>query len=248
MKQWSVICFDLDNTLHCHETAFRRAISHLFNEKKQFDPVFQKRMEISANDWYETFKHYSDALWPAYEDGELSTTEYRRARYGKTLETHELDWTDEEADAFQNAYEEVIPSFSTAYEGMKELLKQLQRENMKLGIITNGRTETQWEKIKCLQLADYIPEAHMFISEEVGVKKPAPGIFNTALQKLNAHPSEALFIGDSWELDVAGAMDAGWEAVFLNTRSEKPNTNHTPFAICDSLQEVYRTVVKPEEG
>jgi putative hydrolase of the HAD superfamily len=52
-------------------------------------------------------------------------------------------------------------------------------------------------------------------SAEAGVRKPSPAIFGQALTIAEASASEALHVGDSVTEDVAGAREAGIEAVLL---------------------------------
>lgn len=54
----------------------------------------------------------------------------------------------------------------------------------------------------------------IILSEDVGVHKPYPAIFQYALQVVGAEPASALMIGDSWENDVVGACRAGWQQVY----------------------------------
>ena len=58
------------------------------------------------------------------------------------------------------------------------------------------------------------------VSEEVGVKKPNPEIFNYALQKAHATPEESLMIGDEMAVDIDGARAAGIDQVFFNAKGE----------------------------
>jgi putative hydrolase of the HAD superfamily len=52
-------------------------------------------------------------------------------------------------------------------------------------------------------------------SAEVGVRKPAPAIFERALALAGAGAGEAVHVGDSLDDDVAGARAAGIEAVLV---------------------------------
>jgi putative hydrolase of the HAD superfamily len=54
------------------------------------------------------------------------------------------------------------------------------------------------------------------VSAEAGVAKPAPAIFEHALRGLRCSPRRALFVGDSPETDVAGALGAGMRAVLVD--------------------------------
>ena len=54
------------------------------------------------------------------------------------------------------------------------------------------------------------------VSAQAGVAKPASGIFERALREVQSPPSRALFVGDSPETDVAGALAAGVRPVLLD--------------------------------
>src|SRR4030095_9017761 len=58
--------------------------------------------------------------------------------------------------------------------------------------------------------------APIVASDEVGWRKPAPVIFEHALERLGVKPAEALFVGDRMDLDVAGAQAVGMQAAWVN--------------------------------
>jgi HAD superfamily hydrolase (TIGR01509 family) len=53
-------------------------------------------------------------------------------------------------------------------------------------------------------------------AEEVGVMKPDPRVFRTALERVGASPSESAMVGDMWSYDVLGARRAGVRPVWFN--------------------------------
>ena len=64
---------------------------------------------------------------------------------------------------------------------------------------------------------------NVIISEDVGVNKPNPIIFEYALDKAKAQKAESIMIGDSLEADIYGALNFGMEAIFFNPmQKEKP--------------------------
>lgn len=60
----------------------------------------------------------------------------------------------------------------------------------------------------------------ILISDELGQRKPHAAIFETACQALRIRPHEAIFIGDSPGIDVAGAKAVGMAVIWLNRRGE----------------------------
>ena len=84
----------------------------------------------------------------------------------------------------------------------------------RIGLITNGPAEVQRDKIDLLDLATHVDFA--IISDEFGVAKPDPAIFQEGLRRGEATREETVFIGDSPEFDIAGARAAGIHAIWMN--------------------------------
>jgi putative hydrolase of the HAD superfamily len=89
--------------------------------------------------------------------------------------------------------------------------------SMKLGIVTNGGSETQRRKIRVAGLSDVIPRERVWVSAEVGKAKPNREIFQLALQGLDVSAGDCLFIGDHERNDIAGAIAAGLRAFQVKT-------------------------------
>ena len=92
-------------------------------------------------------------------------------------------------------------------------LKQL-GDSFKLGLITNGQGDMQRAKLATLGLEPFFE--WVLVSGELGVGKPAPGIFAEAAKRAGFALQECAHIGDSLATDVAGAKAAGVLAVWLN--------------------------------
>jgi putative hydrolase of the HAD superfamily len=95
----------------------------------------------------------------------------------------------------------------------------LRDNGLKIGIVSNGRSVKQWEKIIRLGLQHFFHT--VVISEEVGFEKPDTEIFKVALKKLNVKPDEALYVGDTLETDVLGANKSGVVSVRLLKKRQK---------------------------
>ena len=103
-----------------------------------------------------------------------------------------------------------MPGQKRLCEGAREVLGQLAKR-YELHIITNGFVEVQYKKLENSQLRQYFNK--IFISEEIQSPKPSLQIFRHALKSSNARKRESLMIGDSWEVDIVGAMGAGIDQV-----------------------------------
>jgi HAD superfamily hydrolase (TIGR01549 family) len=68
----------------------------------------------------------------------------------------------------------------------------------------------------------------VLISEEFGRRKPHPAIFAEALQQLGAGVDEAIFVGDSFADDVAGAHAAGLRVAWISHSPETMAAKERP--------------------
>ncbi|WP_241758249.1 HAD family hydrolase [Myxococcus landrumensis] len=73
--------------------------------------------------------------------------------------------------------------------------------------VSNGFAGTQRMKLLRAGLYHTVPEG--FFSSEVGVEKPDPRIFLTALEHVRREPAEVLHVGDDPERDIVGAAKVG---------------------------------------
>jgi putative hydrolase of the HAD superfamily len=95
--------------------------------------------------------------------------------------------------------------------GVRATIERL-AERHSVAIVTNGGA-AQRDKLARAGLADVV-EA-VFVSGELGVAKPAPGIFEHALAWSNVAPAECLFVGDDPINDIAPATALGMATAWL---------------------------------
>ena len=93
-----------------------------------------------------------------------------------------------------------------------EVIAYMKRK-YRIGLITNGQTRIQYGKIDRLGIRDEFE--FIIVSEEAGVKKPDPGIFDMALRRLGLPPAACLYIGDHPVNDIEGAARAGMGTIWL---------------------------------
>lgn len=94
----------------------------------------------------------------------------------------------------------------------RQVLDQLHQECV-LGIITDGRSLTQRNKIEALGLDAYIEHQNLFISEETGYSKPSSEPFCSFMKM---YPdSEYFYIGDNPTKDFVAPNQLGWTTICL---------------------------------
>ena len=127
--------------------------------------------------------------------------------------------TPDEALRFQALYAEQQRHI-TLSDTMRCVLDLCRERFAAVGVITNGSVGSQTGKLKSLGMERWVPAQLVFISDAVGVMKPAPEIFRMAQKAAGGGP--CLFVGDSCSQDIAGATACGWKTVWMNRRCEKP--------------------------
>ena len=99
------------------------------------------------------------------------------------------------------------------YEDVPEVLRQIHSMGVKIGLISNTqRCLTSFQTHFALEGLFTVTIS----SSEHGYMKPHPSIFEAALQKVSAGPSEAVMVGDSLAHDVEGARRLGMRAVLVS--------------------------------
>lgn len=132
------------------------------------------------------------------------------------------------AEEMRAHYESAWPRHARLYPEVPALLEEL-AGRYRLAIVSNGLGPEQRLKIAPLGLDRYI-EA-VAISGELGVRKPAPEIFQHALAALGVTPSEAVHVGDDFAADIEGALAARLAAgVWVNRPAALPPERAGPRA------------------
>ncbi len=96
---------------------------------------------------------------------------------------------------------------TSLYDDALPLLQQLQQQGYELGVISNHSTSARPLMEK--HLGALVKSENIIISQEVGIHKPAKGIFRRALKKMRLSPEQAMFVGNSLPVDAIAAVAQG---------------------------------------
>lgn len=97
--------------------------------------------------------------------------------------------------------------------GTRRALDALKSRGAVLGIITDGRSLTQRNKIRALGLDEFFDDENIVISEEFGAEKPSPLGCEFFMKKFP--DAEFCFVGDNPKKDFAAPNALGWKTVCL---------------------------------
>jgi putative hydrolase of the HAD superfamily len=202
------VFFDLDHTLWDFDK----------NSGLAFKRVFKKhKIELSLTDFLKEYEPINFDYWKKYREDRITKEELRRGRLTETFDILKMKFPLDIIDSLAHCYIEELPVNNHLFLGAVEILEYLST-NYKLHIITNGFEEVQYLKLQNSGIIKYFKT--ITTSEEVGLKKPHPVIFQTALNKASVISNRSVMIGDSLEADIIGAKNAGMHTLFFNYRNE----------------------------
>lgn len=133
----------------------------------------------------------------------------------------------------------------TLRSGMTDLIDRLQGHGISMACVTDGRSVAQRAKLAALGLSRTF--AHVSISEEIGVEKPAPDAF---IAVAAAVPStEYCYIADNPAKDFLAGRQLGWYTIGLaNERGLRlvdrlqVSQSHAPHQWCNSVSELTNAI------
>lgn len=208
IMQYTHLFFDLDHTLWDFDANSRHTLEELHG-------TFNLNTKGIAD--FDLFhRHYlvhNEKLWERYRNGFIKVDELRWKRMWHTLIDFKIG--DEKlAREMGRVFLDLLPTRNILFPGTIEILGYLKDKGYQLHMITNGFEHTQHSKLKNSGLDKYFIE--VITSEGSNSLKPKKEIFEYAFHKTKALPEKSIMIGDSLEVDIQGAMNAGIDQVFVN--------------------------------
>ncbi len=118
------------------------------------------------------------------------------------------------------AYHETKSRELAPYPDVVDLLADLAKTGVIVGIITAGPAIKQAEKIVRLKIGQYLTPDAIFISDQMAISKPNPKLYQRSCRLAGVKPQEAMYVGDNPPNDIDPPKSIGMIAV-LNRRSGK---------------------------
>lgn len=115
----------------------------------------------------------------------------------------------------------------------------------KIGVVTNGTVSQQMLKVKTVGLDKYIDA--VVISEAEGVKKPDPGIFHIAAERVGVGLTGSWMVGDHPAADISGGRDAGLATGWVSRGRDWPDGLEPPSLSGTTAADVINAIVTPTQ-
>ncbi len=197
--KWLV--FDADDTLLDFKGAQDRAFGAMLES-----------LEIEDDGSYlGAYRRLNAGLWRALERGEITKEELILSRFKVFCQAVGLEGRDE---IMRLTYEEELSKRGDLLVGAWELLRNLSG-SFPLALASNGILWIQKRRLAESGIDRFFEE--VIISEETGYEKPQKGFFDVMMDRIGeSSPSRVLFIGDSLDSDMLGAVNYGLRSCWYN--------------------------------
>lgn len=204
------ILWDIDGTLLDFDLAEDTSIKHCF---EYFD------LGPCPDEWLADYKQINDKYWKALERGEITKKEVLEGRFEEFFTKYGIDTSITED--FNRHYQKALGSFSEFNPFAQEIVAYLSSKYRQFGA-TNGTKVAQEGKLERSGLDQALEK--VFISEELGIEKPAPGFFDHIFSYMDDYDKNSyVIIGDSLTSDIQGGVNADIKTIWFNP---KGHDNH----------------------
>lgn len=122
-----------------------------------------------------------------------------------------------------------------------KLLADLRARGTKIGIVSNGSSETQHAKIASTGLNRMVDA--VVVSGDFDFRKPDPQIFEHALSEIGGRADSTIFVGDNPDADILGAAALGLRTAWVHRGRDWPHADRDPDHIIGHVSDIWGLLV-----
>lgn len=203
------VWFDLDDTLWDFATNSHHTLARVYDRARL------NRFWPDVDSWRDAYHVVNHELWELYAHARIDSATLRTTRFARPLTQAGCPADEAEAMAreLDPLYLHLLGQCSLTKPGAIELLAKM-KDSYNIGILSNGFADTQYAKLRSSGLGEYID--CVVLSDQIGINKPDVRIFEHALRTAGTTAALSTMVGDNPDTDIAGALNAGWHAVWYN--------------------------------
>ena len=230
MPQLKAILFDIDDTLFSTTDFARRARANAVRAMIQAgldlpEETVQRELDEVIAEFSSNYDHHYDKLLQ------------RLRPPGIARQSRALILAAGVAAYHDTKFRELAP-----FPDVVPLLAFLRDAGLVAGVITHGWSIKQAEKLVRLGLVPWLDPRAIFISDDIGISKPNPKLYQTALKDLGLAPEQVMYVGDNPAHDVTPPRSLGMIAVWARRAAKHGllETDLEPSHVVDDFTELER--------
>lgn len=226
--KYKSLFFDLDDTLWDTYHNNKECL------KEVYDEYGFGRHYDSFDAFFEVYFPNNNLLWQKYRNNEIDRQTLILERLLYMLRPMGIDDKDYALNLNADFLRRTAGK-TKLITGAIDLLDYLYPK-YRLFILSNGFREIQALKMQNSGLSKYFEK--IILSEDASIQKPNKKLFDYALINTNSRRDASLMIGDSWEADIEGAVNARIDQLWYNPNNVKPKSNHEPTFMVSQLSDI----------
>jgi HAD superfamily hydrolase (TIGR01549 family) len=205
------IIFDFGQTLVDSAEGFRVA------EKQAETKIFQ---DLGLRSWMEFLTEYRRLRREFHAQSNFS----RKALWGAVYRQYAREPNQPLISGEEDNYWQTVSSSTRLFPETKTALEQIALR-YRLALITNtqGQQSSGRHRIRMFPVLEKLFEVVIVAGEGDTPPKPDPRPFLACLKILDIEPTNAIYIGDDWKIDVCGAKAVGMQPVWFKHHSISRN-------------------------
>ncbi|MGN7941322.1 MULTISPECIES: HAD family hydrolase [Bacillaceae] len=186
--------FDLDDTLFAEK-------DYIFSGFLAVDKAVQKKLSVSG--------FYKIAI-ELFEEGE------RKYIFNRALDRLNVNYNNKLIHSLLKTYRTHLPDIQLLNDA-KWVIENL-HDSVKLGIISDGYIDAQYNKVKALNLKNMFHS--IILSDRFGREnwKPSKVPYLHVCMALQVEHKDCIYIGDNLSKDFITAKSLGWKTVYIERR------------------------------
>ena len=204
MAKLSAILFDVDDTLfsttHFAALARQRAVEAMVRQGLRL-PVSEVRRELT-----EVISEFTSNYGQHFDKLLLRLPPASHAGVNRALIIAAGIMAYHATKAELQPFPDVLPFLRRVHE----------QGDVVLGVITHGLELKQAEKLLLLKVIPWLHPGAIFISDQVGISKPNPKLYQRACSAMGLTPAEVMYVGDNPLHDIDPVNALGMIAVRLH--------------------------------
>jgi len=208
-----LILFDLDDTLMAFdlvsEQAWDKAVAIFMQEHNAAiakNVLLEKLHQTRKWYWADPERHKA---------GRKNIVNARRDIVKLALKDY-AHFNINELEELADNYSRIHEALWYLFDGVEETLQYIKSKNIKLGVMTNGTSESQRGKLRRFNIERYFD--YVFIEGEVGCGKPDIQIYEYMLQETKMASANIIMVGDNLIWDIEPPQKLGIYTVWINTK------------------------------
>ncbi len=229
MPRYDTVLLDADETLWDFSRSEGEALSRTLGRYALPPEARERYLEVNR------------ALWAAFDRGEIDQGALTVQRFAVLCREYGVEADAAEMNEF---YLSALGRAAYLLPGAAEFCRAL--APCTLAIVTNGLSVAQRGRYVGTGMDKLIP--HIFISQEMGARKPQREYFDRVLETLGEpERSRTVVMGDSPTSDILGANRAGLDCIWYNPKGRICPEGIAPTYTVTSYREAERVILGGED-